>query len=66
MTEEITYLTGGFSLHKFCADGTLLNIQCFRMKGIQNKIIISQKAFIIRIYGLRHSKGKLSEMFLSV
>jgi hypothetical protein len=34
------------------------------MKGIQNKIIISQKAFIIHIYGLHHYKGKLSE-FLS-
>jgi hypothetical protein len=29
------------------------------MKGIQNKIIISQKAFIIHIYGLHHCIGKL-------
>jgi hypothetical protein len=33
------------------------------MKGIQNKIIISQKAFIIHIYGLHHYKGKLSKFF---
>jgi hypothetical protein len=31
------------------------------MKCIQNKIIISQKAFIIHIYGLHHYKGKLSK-----
>jgi hypothetical protein len=28
-----------------------------RKKGVQNKIIISQKAFIIQIYGLYHYKG---------
>jgi hypothetical protein len=33
------------------------------MEGIQNKIMISQKAFIIHIYGLRHHKGKLSKFF---
>jgi hypothetical protein len=33
------------------------------MKVIQNKIIISQKAFIIHIYGLHHYKGKLSFFF---
>jgi hypothetical protein len=33
------------------------------MKGIQNKIIISQKAFIIHIFGLHHYKEKLSELF---
>jgi hypothetical protein len=33
------------------------------MKGIQNKIIVSQKAFIIHIYGLHHNKGKLSNIF---
>jgi hypothetical protein len=33
------------------------------MKGIQNKIIISQKTFIIHIYGLHHYKGKLSKFF---
>jgi hypothetical protein len=33
------------------------------MKGIQNKIIISQKACIIHIYGLHHYKGKLSKFF---
>jgi hypothetical protein len=31
------------------------------MKGIQNKITISQKIFIIYIYGLHHYKGKLSK-----
>jgi hypothetical protein len=36
-------------------------VQSVRMKGIQNKIIISQKAFIIHIYGLHHYKGKLSK-----
>jgi hypothetical protein len=29
------------------------------MKGIQNKIIIYQKAFIMHIYGLHHYKRKL-------
>jgi uncharacterized membrane protein len=33
------------------------------MKGIQNKIIISQKAFIIHIYGLHYYKRKLSKLF---
>jgi hypothetical protein len=33
------------------------------MKGIQNKVIISQKVYIIHIYGLRHYKGKLSTFF---
>jgi hypothetical protein len=33
------------------------------MKGIQNKIIISQEAFVIHIYGLLCYKGKLSEFF---
>jgi hypothetical protein len=32
------------------------------MKGIQNKIIISRKEFIIHIYGLHHYKGKLSKL----
>jgi hypothetical protein len=32
-----------------------------RMKGIQNKIIVSQKAFIIDNYGLHHYKGKPSK-----
>jgi hypothetical protein len=40
-------------------------IQGARMKGIQNKIIISQKAFITYICGLHHYKGKLSK-FLSI
>jgi hypothetical protein len=40
---------------------TFLILQAVRMKGIQNKIIISQKAFIIHIYGLHHYKGKLSK-----
>jgi hypothetical protein len=31
------------------------------MKGIQNKIIVSQKAFIIHIYGLHNYKRKLSK-----
>jgi hypothetical protein len=30
------------------------------MKGMQNEIIIYQKAFVIHFYGLRHNKGKLS------
>jgi hypothetical protein len=33
------------------------------MKGIKNKIIISQKPCIIHIYGLHHYKGKLSKFF---
>jgi hypothetical protein len=33
------------------------------MKGIQNKIIISQKAFNIHIYGLHHCKEKVSAFF---
>jgi hypothetical protein len=33
------------------------------MKGIQNKIIISQKAFIIHICVLHHYKGKLQCFF---
>jgi hypothetical protein len=39
------------------------SIQNARRKGIQNKIIISQKAFIIHIYELHHYKGKLSKFF---
>jgi hypothetical protein len=31
------------------------------MKGIQNKIFISQKTIIIHIYGLHHYKGKPSK-----
>jgi hypothetical protein len=38
-------------------------IQGARMKGVQNKIIISQKAFTIHIYGLHYYKGKLSKFF---
>jgi hypothetical protein len=38
-------------------------IQSVRMKGVQNKIIISQKAFSIHIYGLHLYKGKLSKFF---
>jgi hypothetical protein len=38
-----------------------LNLQDVRLKGIQNKIIIYQKALIIHIYELRHCKGKLQE-----
>jgi hypothetical protein len=34
-------------------------IQDVRMKGTQNEIIISEKAFIIHIYVLHHYKGKL-------
>jgi orotate phosphoribosyltransferase len=41
-------------------------IQGVQMKGIQNKIIISQKAFIIHIYGLHHYKWKLSKFFQSI
>jgi hypothetical protein len=33
------------------------------MKGIQNKVIISQKAFIIHIYELHNYKRKLSKVF---
>jgi hypothetical protein len=33
------------------------------MKGIQNKIIISQKACIVPICGLHHYKGKLLQFF---
>jgi hypothetical protein len=33
------------------------------MKDTQNKIIISQKAFTIHIYGLHHYKGKISKYF---
>jgi tRNA(Phe) wybutosine-synthesizing methylase Tyw3 len=38
-------------------------VQDVWMKGIQNKISVSQKAFIIHIYGLHHYKGKLSKFF---
>jgi hypothetical protein len=38
-------------------------MQGVQMKVIQNKIIISQKAFIIYIYGLHHYKGKPSKLF---
>jgi hypothetical protein len=41
-------------------------IQGVRMKGIQNKIIIYQKAFIIHIYGLPHYKGNYQSFFLSI
>jgi hypothetical protein len=34
-----------------------------QMKGLQNKLIISQKAFIIHIYGLHHYKGQLLQLF---
>jgi hypothetical protein len=34
-----------------------------RKKGIQNEIMISQKAFIIHIYRLHHYKGNLSISF---
>jgi hypothetical protein len=34
-------------------------IQNVQMKGIQNKIIVSQKAFITHIYKQHHYKGKL-------
>jgi hypothetical protein len=44
----------------------LSEIQDVLMKGIQNKIIIFQKAFIIHIYGLRYYKGKLTNFFLSI
>jgi hypothetical protein len=40
-------------------------VQAVRMKGIQNIILISQKAFIIHIYGLHNYKGKLSKVFFS-
>jgi hypothetical protein len=39
------------------------DVQGVRVKGIQNKIIISKKAFIIHIYGLHHYNGKLSKFF---
>jgi hypothetical protein len=45
---------------------TQIHIQNVWMKGIQNKIIVSQIAFIIYIYGLHHYKGKLSEFFFWV
>jgi hypothetical protein len=45
---------------------TFGKIQSVRMKGIQNKIIISQKAFIIHINGLHHYKGKLLKFFLRI
>jgi hypothetical protein len=38
-------------------------VQDVQMKCIQNKIITSQKAFIIHIYGLHHYKGKLLKFF---
>jgi hypothetical protein len=42
---------------------TTIIIQDVQMKGIQNKIIVSQKAFIIQIYGLHLYKEKLSVFF---
>jgi hypothetical protein len=44
----------------------ILVVQNVRMKGIQNKIIVSQNAFIIHIYGLHHQKGKLANAFLNI
>jgi hypothetical protein len=41
-------------------------VQDVQIKSIQNKIIISQKAFTIHIYGLHHYKGKPSQLFLSI
>jgi hypothetical protein len=41
-------------------------MQSVRMKSIQNKIIISQKEFIIHIYELHHYKEKLSKLYLSI
>jgi hypothetical protein len=38
-------------------------IQGIWVKGIQNKTIIYQKAFIIHIYWLHHYKEKLSKFF---
>jgi hypothetical protein len=35
-------------------------IEGVRKKGIQNKIIIPQKASVMHIYELHHYKGKLS------
>jgi hypothetical protein len=43
----------------------LVTIQGVRMKGIQNKIIISEKVFIRHVYRLRHYKWKLSNYLLS-
>jgi hypothetical protein len=40
--------------------------ECPGEKGIQNKIVISQKAFIIHNYGLHQYKRKLSKFFLSI
>jgi hypothetical protein len=35
------------------------------MKGIQNKIIISQKTIVIHIYGLHHCKGIIWKLSFS-
>jgi hypothetical protein len=62
------------TLHNHCCENLrsyiAFNVSllgCFntvvQMKGIQNKIIISQKAFIIHIPGSHHYKGKLSKFF---
>jgi hypothetical protein len=42
----------------FCKERRI-DIQSFQMICIQNKIVISQRAFITHIYGLHHYKGKL-------
>jgi hypothetical protein len=51
-----------WSLH-FLAKSRAKEQQVVQMKGIQNKIIISQKAFITHIYGLHHYKAKSSKIF---
>jgi hypothetical protein len=40
-----------------------IQIQHVQMKGTKNKIIISQNAFTIYIYGLHHYKWKLLPFF---
>jgi hypothetical protein len=53
------YIIFRFSESAWSSPSTTHEIEIVQTKGIQNKIIISHKAFIIYIYGLHHYKGKL-------
>jgi hypothetical protein len=52
-----------FGTYVLTGDPCNYEIQDVQMKGIQNKIIISQKALIIHICGLHHYQRKLLKFF---
>jgi hypothetical protein len=52
-----------YGLNNAFGYSNVATFQDVQMKGIQNKIIISQKVFIIQIYELHHYKMKLSKFF---